>query len=136
MKKIHRHPGPETSGPPISHAAVAPMPPSAPPRFPSALLRSGPSGKVVEMIERAVGVMTAAPTPWTTRAASSAAGDHATPQPSDAAVKSRDARHEQATAPQQVGRPPSEQQQAAVASARTRCEDPLQAVLREADVRT
>ena len=62
MKKIHSQPGPSTSGPPISHAAVAPMPPSAP-QIPSALLRSGPSGKVVEMIDSAVGVMIAAPTP-------------------------------------------------------------------------
>ena len=88
MKKIHCQPGPSTSGPPISHAAVAPMPPSAP-QIPSALLRSGPSGKVVEMIERAVGVMIAAPAPWTTRAASSAAGDQASPHMSDAAVKNR-----------------------------------------------
>jgi hypothetical protein len=38
------------------------MPPSAP-QIPSALFRSAPSVKVVEMIERAVGVMIAAPTP-------------------------------------------------------------------------
>ena len=88
MKKIHSQPGPSTSGPPISHAAVAPTPPSAP-QIPSALFRSGPSGKVVEMIESAVGVMIAAPTPWITRAASSAAGDQASPHMSDAAVKSR-----------------------------------------------
>jgi hypothetical protein len=88
MKKIHSQPGPSTIGPPISHAAVAPMPPSAP-QIPSALLRSGPSGKVVEMIERAVGVMIAAPTPWTTRAASSAAGDQPSPHTSDAAVNNR-----------------------------------------------
>ena len=88
MKKIHCQPGPSTSGPPISHAAVAPMPPS-PPQIPSALFRSEPSGKVVEMIERAVGVMIAAPAPWTTRAARSAAGDQASPHMSDAAVKSR-----------------------------------------------
>ena len=68
MKKIHSQPGPSTSGPPISHAAVAPMPPSAP-QIPSALFRSAPSRNVVAMIERAVGVMIAAPTPWTTRAA-------------------------------------------------------------------
>jgi hypothetical protein len=88
MKKIHSQPGPSTSGPPISHAAVAPTPPSAP-HIPSALLRSGPSSNVVEMIDRAVGVMIAAPTPWSTRAASSAAGDQASPHISDAAVKSR-----------------------------------------------
>ena len=86
MKKIHLQPGPSTSGPPISHAVVALMPPSAP-QIPSALFRSEPSVKVVEMIERAVGVMIAAPAPWTTRAVSSAAGDQASPHASDAAVK-------------------------------------------------
>src|SRR5499426_4457822 len=85
MKKIHRQPGPSTSGPPISHAVVAPMPPSAP-QIPSALVRSAPSVKVVEMIDRAVGVMIAAPAPWTARVASSAAGDQASPHSSDAAV--------------------------------------------------
>jgi len=86
MKKIHRQPGPSTSGPPISHAVVAPIPPRAP-QIPSALFRSVPSVKVVEMIDRAVGVMIAAPAPWATRAASSAAGDQASPHSSDAAVK-------------------------------------------------
>jgi hypothetical protein len=71
MKKIHSQPGPSTSGPPISHAAVAPVAPIML-QIPSALFRSEPSGKVVEMIESAVGVMIAAPTPWTARAAMSA----------------------------------------------------------------
>ena len=43
-KKIDPQPGPSTSGPPISHAAVAPIPPSEP-QIPSALLRSEPSSK-------------------------------------------------------------------------------------------
>ena len=75
MKKIHCQPAPSTSGPPISHAAAAPMPPSAPRS--QRLVAPGPSGKVAEMIDSAVGVMIAAPTPWTARAASSAAGDRA-----------------------------------------------------------
>ena len=87
MKKIHRQPGPSVSGPPISHAVVAPTPPSAP-QIPRALLRSAPSVKVVEMMDRAVGVMIAAPAPWSTRAASSAAGVQARPQSSEAAVNS------------------------------------------------
>jgi len=88
MKKIHSQPGPSTSGPPITHPAVAPTPPSAP-QIPSALLRSEPSGNVVAMIDRAVGVMIAAPTPWTARAASSAPDDQASPHSSEATVKSR-----------------------------------------------
>ena len=67
------------------------------------------------MIERAVGVMIAAPAPWTTRAASSAAGDQASPHISDAAVKQEDTGHEHAPAPEQVGCPSSEQEQAAEA---------------------
>ena len=88
MKKIHSQPGPSTSGPPISQPAVAPTPPFMP-QIPRALLRSAPSGKVVEMIERAVGVMIAAPMPWTARAAISAAVDQASPQSSDASREER-----------------------------------------------
>src|SRR5262249_59169978 len=58
-------------------------------QMPSALFRSEPSGKVVETIESAVGVMIAAPAPWTTRADSSAAGDQENPHSSDAAVNTR-----------------------------------------------
>jgi hypothetical protein len=53
MKKIHSQPRPSTRGPPMSHAVVAPKPPSAP-QIPSALLRSAPSAKSVVMIESAV----------------------------------------------------------------------------------
>jgi hypothetical protein len=62
MKKIHSHPSPSVIGPPISHAAVAPTPPIAA-QTPSALLRSGPSSKVVMTIESAVGVIRAAAPP-------------------------------------------------------------------------
>ena len=86
MKKIHCQPGPSTSRPPISQAAVAPIPPREP-QMPRALLRSGPSSNVVMMIESAVGVMIAAPTPWNARAPISADGDQASPQRSDAPVK-------------------------------------------------
>ena len=71
MKKIHSQPRPSVIGPPTSHAAVAPMPPIAA-QMPSALLRSAPSAKVVVTIDSAVGVMIAAATPCTTRAAISA----------------------------------------------------------------
>ena len=48
--------------------------------MPSALFRSEPSGKVVEMIERAVGVMIAAPAPWTHAGSRGApTGDQASP---------------------------------------------------------
>jgi hypothetical protein len=86
MKKIHCQPGPSTSGPPISHAIVAPKPPFML-QIPSALFRSAPSGNVVEMIESALGVMIAAPMPCTARAVIRAPGDQASPQTSEASVK-------------------------------------------------
>ena len=70
------------------------MAPNAPsmPQIASALLRSAPSSNVVEMIDRAVGVMIAAPMPWTARAPISEAGDQASPQTSEASVKKQRAR--------------------------------------------
>ena len=72
-------------GPPISHAAVPPMAPVEP-QTPSALLRSAPSGNVVITIDSAVGVMIAAATPCTTRAASSTSVVPASPAPSEASA--------------------------------------------------
>src|SRR3954452_13744864 len=72
MKKIHPQPSPEVIGPPISQAAVPPIAPVEP-QIPSALLRSGPSSKVVMRINSAAGVISAAATPCTARAPSSAA---------------------------------------------------------------
>ena len=86
------------------------------------------------MIERAVGVMIAAPTPWTTRAASSAAGDQASPHIERRGREEQDTGHEQAPAPEQVGRPSSEQEQAAEGE-RVGAQHPLQALLGEAEVR-
>jgi hypothetical protein len=86
MKKIHSQPGPSTSGPPISQAVVAPIPPRAP-QMPSALLRSVPSSNRVVMIESAVGVMIAAPLPCSARAPINAVSDQARPHSSDAPVK-------------------------------------------------
>ena len=87
MKKIHSQPSPSVMGPPITHAAVAPMPPIAA-QMPSALLRSLPSSKVVVTIDRAVGVMIAAATPWTTRAAISSGTDPAIPHANEASANS------------------------------------------------
>jgi hypothetical protein len=70
----------------ISQAVVAPIPPSAP-QIPSALLRSKPSSKVVVMIESALAVVIAAPIPWKPRAPIKAVSDQASPQSSEARVK-------------------------------------------------
>src|SRR4029079_3728498 len=87
MKKIHSQPRPSVIGPPTSHAAVAPTPPIAA-QMPSALLRSAPSANVVATIDSAVGVMIAAAMPCTTRAATSASTDPASPHASEASANS------------------------------------------------
>jgi hypothetical protein len=133
MKKIHRHPGPLTSGPPSSHAAVAPIPPSAP-QIPIALLRSESSVKVVTMIDKAVGVMTAAPMPWTTRAISSATAEPAKPHVSEPTVNSSTPARNTRRRPSRSAARPPEQQQTAVGE-RVRTDDPWQVILGEVQVR-
>ena len=85
------------------------------------------------MIESAVGVMIAAPMPWRARAPISAAGDQASPQRSEAAVKTtrpnmntRRRPSRSAARPPRRSRPGERQ--------RVGADDPLQALLREAEV--
>jgi hypothetical protein len=87
IQNTHAQPGPSISGPPMIHAAVAPMPPAAP-QAPIALLRSAPSGNVRIRIDSAAGVIAAAPRPCTARAAIRTAVEDASPQASDASVNS------------------------------------------------
>jgi hypothetical protein len=87
IQNTHCQPGPSIKGPPMIQAAVAPMPPVAP-QAPIALLRSAPSGKVPIRIDKAAGVIAAAPTPCTARAVINAAAEDASPQPSDATLNS------------------------------------------------
>ena len=131
MKKIHSQPSPSVIGPPTSQAAVAPMPPIAA-QMPSALLRSAPSSKVVVTIDSAVGVMIAAATPWTTRATISAVTDPASPQASEASANSAVPTMNTRRRPEQVGRAPAEQQQAAEAE-QVGAQHPLQVPGREAE---
>ena len=133
MKKIHSQPRPSVIGPPTSHAAVPPMAPVEP-QIPSALLRSAPSGNVVITIDSAVGVMIAAATPCTTRAASSASLVPASPAPSEASANRPVPSDEHPAAPQQVGGAPAEQEQAAEAE-QVGAQDPLQIPGRERQVR-
>ena len=72
--------------PPSRTPAAAPKPPTAP-HTPSAMFRSRPSVNVVERIESAAGVMTAAPRPCNARAEINEASDHARPAKSEASVK-------------------------------------------------
>ena len=133
MKKIHSQPRPSVIGPPTSHAAVPPMAPVEP-QIPSALLRSAPSGNVVITIDSAVGVMTAAATPWTARAVSSAALVPASPAPSDASANRPVPSDEHPAAPEQVGGAPAQQEQTAEAE-QVGAQHPLQIPGRERQVR-
>ena len=62
IQNTHCQPGPSISGPPTIQAAVAAIPPVAP-HAPIALLRSAPSGKLRIRIDKAAGVIAAAPRP-------------------------------------------------------------------------
>src|SRR5580765_4256172 len=86
-KKIHSQPRYFVSTPPASTPTAAPLPPSAP-QIPSALLRSGPSSKLVITIDRAAGEMIAPPSPCTARDAISIPSDCASPHASEASVNS------------------------------------------------
>jgi hypothetical protein len=106
-KKIHSQPRASVRMPPRSTPAAAPKPPTAP-QTPRAMLRSRPSEKVVDRIESAAGVITAAPRPWSERAVISDASDHARPAKSDASVKTtRPARKSFRRPSRSAARPPS-----------------------------
>src|SRR5512132_1693525 len=81
-KKIHDQLSADVRTPPISTPAAAPKPPTAP-QTPSAMLRSRPSVNVVDRIDSAAGVITAAPSPWNERAAIRDPSDQARPASSE-----------------------------------------------------
>ena len=128
----HSQPTYSVSTPPSSTPAAPPEPATAP-QAPSALLRSAPSRKVVVTIESAAGERIAAPRPWTARAAISAPSDSAKPPTSEASAKRIEAAHEHAPAPEQVGHPPAEQQEAAEGE-HVGVDDPGEVVLGEVEV--
>src|SRR5439155_18101674 len=82
-KKIHDQLRAEVRIPLSNTPAAAPKPPTAP-QTPRAMFRSRPSMKVVERMDSAAGVMTAAPRPWRARAEISDASDQASPARSEA----------------------------------------------------
>ena len=73
---------------PPSSSPTAPPAPAIAPQTASARLRSGPSAKVVRMIERAAGETIAPPSPCAPRATSSMPSDCESPQISEAAANS------------------------------------------------
>jgi len=86
MKKIHGHENTWVSAPPSTRpTALPPMAIAA--QTPSALARSAPSLKVVEMIASAAGEMNAAPRPWSARAPISIPELVERPSSSEASVK-------------------------------------------------
>ena len=86
IQNTHCQPGPSISGPPMIQAAVAAIPPVAP-HAPIARLRSAPSGKLRIRIDKAAGVIAAAPRPCTARAAINVAPEDASPHAKEASVK-------------------------------------------------
>lgn len=85
MMKIHSQPA-VVSSPPSTRPTGAATPPM-PMKRPSALLRSGPSGKMSVINARAAGVTSAAPSPCSSRATTNCQSSAASPQPSEASVK-------------------------------------------------
>jgi hypothetical protein len=83
IQKIHSQPGPSASTPPRMTPMIDAIPASEP-HTPRALLRSGPSAKVLVTIERAAGAMRAEPRPWNPRLAISIVPFCAKPESNDA----------------------------------------------------
>ena len=83
-KKIHRQDSQVVSIPPAS-TPIAPPAPLTAPNAPSALVRSGPSGKIARISDSAAGAIIAAPRPSAARAATSMPADPASPQASEPA---------------------------------------------------
>ena len=116
--------------PPSSTPATAPNAPTAP-HAPRAVLRSFPSVNVVVRIERAAGVINAAPKPWSARAPIRTPSLQASPEASDAAVnttsppmKRRRRPSRSATRPPSRRRPPKRSAYALTIHWRFRSENP------------
>ena len=86
-KKIHGQESVSTRIPP-SRSPTAPPPTAIAAQTPSAFARSAPSANVVVTIESAAGETSAAPRPWSPRITISIVSLCATPQRSEATVKS------------------------------------------------
>jgi hypothetical protein len=93
------------------------------------MLRSRPSLKVVVRIERADGVIVAAPRPWIPRAMMSDSSLQASPQRSEP----NEAAHEDAPPAEDVGEAPAQQEEAAE-DERVGADHPLEVLLGEAEV--
>ena len=97
------------------------------------MLRSRPSANVVDRIDSAAGVMIAAPSPWKARAPISDGSRPGEAGEQRGHGEHDDADEEDAAAPQHVGGPPAEQQEAAEHE-RVGADHPLQVLLGEPEV--
>ena len=117
---------PPTSGPIASASAETPAQmPIAVPRW--------RGGKVAAMIDSVAGFISAAPTPWTTRAPISTCSLPAKPQKNDDTVKIDEADHEDAPPAEHVGELAAGEQQDAEGQ-RVAVDDPLELRDRDAEV--
>ena len=129
-KKIHSQDRRSVRIPPISTPAAAPSPPTAP-QAPSAMLRSRPSRNVVVRMDSAEGVIVAAPSPWSARAAISDSSLHASPQRSEPtekmtrpAMNTRLRPRMSARRPPSRRKPPKTRAYALMTHCRSSCEKP------------
>jgi hypothetical protein len=84
-RKIHCHPGPVVSRPPAITPTEAALPPTAP-NMPNALVRRGPSAKVLTRIDSAAGAASAPPSPCPEREITSWPSESASPAVSEETV--------------------------------------------------
>ena len=128
----HRQLSPLVRMPP-SRTPAAPPAPATAPQMPSARLRSEPSAKVVVMIASAAGETIAAPSPWIARALDQPDRGLREPAPERGEREEHEADHEHAPAPEPVGEPPAQQQEAAEGE-RVSVDDPREVRPREVQV--
>ena len=132
MKKIHDQPSALVNAPPSRTPAAPPLPEAAP-QTPSARLRSRPSRNVVVRIESAAGDSSAAPIPCSEPERDQRSLRPREPVEQRAHREDHQADHEQPPAPEQVGEPAPQQQDAAEED-RVGGDHPLQAFLGKVEI--
>ena len=133
MNSTQRQPGPLGEQPAEEHAGGAAEPRHGGPDAERLVARSRRPRKVVVSVESAAGESIAAPMPCANRAPTSSSRALRQPAEQRGAGEHDQAGDEHAAAPEQVGGAPAEQQEAAVGED-VAVDDPLQALLAEAEV--
>src|SRR5215207_7151269 len=130
----HSQPAHSVSMPP-SRTPTAPPEPTAAPQTPIALLRSEPSAKSTVTSDSAAGESSAAPRPWTARAATSQPALWASPPASDAAANRIRPATNRRRRPSRSAIDTTAEQQEAAEHEHVRVDDPRQVVRREPELR-